>query len=35
VTFADCGYPVYAFGFVAPKDFKMIWLSNILTLSVT
>ena len=36
-TTADFGYSsIYViFGFHAPKDFKIIWLSNILALSVT
>jgi hypothetical protein len=35
VTFVDFSYSVYAFfGFLAPKDFLIIWLSNFFTLSV-
>jgi hypothetical protein len=31
---ADFGYSIYALGFRAPKDYKIIWHSNILALSV-
>jgi hypothetical protein len=34
VTVADFGYSVYALGFLAPKDYNIIWHSNILALSV-
>jgi len=34
MTLADFCYSVRSFGFLAPKDFKIIWLSNILALSV-
>jgi len=35
MTLADNGYPVYRpFGLFSPKDFKIIWLSNLLSLSV-
>jgi len=34
VTITDCVDPVYAFGLLTPKAFKIIRLSNLLTLSV-
>jgi len=35
VTLAEFGYPVYVLlGCIAPKDFKIIWRSNLSTLSV-
>jgi hypothetical protein len=36
MTIAEFDYPVFRlFGFSAPEDFMIIWLSNLLTLNVS